>query len=44
MNASGVKKPGGTAEETEKHFGCEASQLIMVDKNFSGHLLLATFL
>ncbi|PON90669.1 Mitochondrial PGP phosphatase [Trema orientale] len=25
-----VKKPAGTAEEVEKHFGCEASQLIMV--------------
>ncbi|RDX75696.1 hypothetical protein CR513_44398, partial [Mucuna pruriens] len=25
-----VKKPAGTAEEIEKHFGCEASQLIMV--------------
>ncbi|KAK2434385.1 Phosphatidylglycerophosphate phosphatase 1, chloroplastic/mitochondrial [Trifolium repens] len=25
-----VKKPGGTAEEIEKHFGCESSQLIMV--------------
>jgi len=32
MYASGVKKPAGTAEEIEKHFGCEASQLIMVDK------------
>ncbi|XP_027932167.1 uncharacterized protein LOC114187938 isoform X1 [Vigna unguiculata] len=31
-----VKKPGGTAEETEKHFGCEASQLIMVgDRPFT---------
>ncbi|KAF4376516.1 hypothetical protein F8388_025387 [Cannabis sativa] len=27
-----VKKPAGTAEEVEKHFGCEASQLIMVRK------------
>lgn len=26
----GVKKPGGTAEEIEKHFGCESSRLIMV--------------
>ncbi|MED6146352.1 Phosphatidylglycerophosphate phosphatase 1, chloroplastic/mitochondrial [Stylosanthes scabra] len=25
-----VKKPAGTAEEVEKHFGCESSQLIMV--------------
>jgi len=33
-NATGVKKPAGTAEEIEKHFGCEASRLIMVDKNF----------
>ena len=32
-NASGVKKPAGTAEEIEKHFGCEASRLIMVHKN-----------
>lgn len=31
--AAGVKKPAGTAEEIEKHFGCESSQLIMVDKN-----------
>ncbi|BAT89117.1 uncharacterized protein HKW66_Vig0181520 [Vigna angularis] len=31
-----VKKPGGTAEETEKHFGCEASRLIMVgDRPFT---------
>ncbi|WVY93005.1 hypothetical protein V8G54_032093 [Vigna mungo] len=29
-------KPGGTAEETEKHFGCEASRLIMVgDRPFT---------
>lgn len=28
-----VKKPAGTAEEIEKHFGCKASHLIMVDKN-----------
>jgi len=34
MYTAGVKKPGGTAEEIEKHFGCEASQLIMVDKDF----------
>lgn len=27
----GVKKPAGTAEEIEKHFGCQSSQLIMVD-------------
>lgn len=26
----GVKKPAGTAEEVEKHFGCKSSQLIMV--------------
>ncbi|KAJ7960686.1 haloacid dehalogenase (HAD) superfamily protein [Quillaja saponaria] len=25
-----VKKPAGTAEEIEKHFGCESSKLIMV--------------
>lgn len=25
-----VKKPAGTAEEIEKHFGCKSSQLIMV--------------
>ncbi|XP_060672836.1 phosphatidylglycerophosphate phosphatase 1, chloroplastic/mitochondrial isoform X3 [Ziziphus jujuba] len=25
-----VKKPAGSAEEIEKHFGCESSQLIMV--------------
>ncbi|XP_027344486.1 uncharacterized protein LOC113856941 isoform X1 [Abrus precatorius] len=31
-----VKKPAGTAEEIEKHFGCEASQLIMVgDRPFT---------
>lgn len=31
-----VKKPGGTAEEIEKHFGCEASELIMVgDRPFT---------
>ncbi|KAH7861638.1 hypothetical protein Vadar_028739 [Vaccinium darrowii] len=31
-----VKKPGGTAEEIEKHFGCESSQLIMVgDRPFT---------
>ena len=29
----GVKKPAGNAEEIEKHFGCESSQLIMVDEN-----------
>lgn len=34
MYAAGVKKPAGTAEEVEKHFGCESSRLIMVDKNF----------
>jgi hypothetical protein len=26
----GVKKPAGTSEEIEKHFGCKSSQLIMV--------------
>lgn len=26
----GVKKPAGTAEEIEKHFGCKSSHLIMV--------------
>jgi len=26
----GVKKPAGTAEEVEKHFGCTSSELIMV--------------
>lgn len=31
--AAGVKKPAGTAEEIEKHFGCKSSQLIMVDAN-----------
>ena len=25
-----LKKPAGTAEEIEKHFGCKASHLIMV--------------
>lgn len=31
-----VKKPAGTAEEIEKHFGCESSQLIMVgDRPFT---------
>ncbi|KAK8469378.1 hypothetical protein PHAVU_005G057920 [Phaseolus vulgaris] len=31
-----VKKPAGTAEEIEKHFGCEASRLIMVgDRPFT---------
>ncbi|KAK7316631.1 hypothetical protein RJT34_00245 [Clitoria ternatea] len=31
-----VKKPAGTAEEIEKHFGCEASELIMVgDRPFT---------
>lgn len=30
----GLKKPAGTAEEIEKHFGCESSRLIMVDKDF----------
>ena len=28
----GVKKPAGTSEEIEKHFGCQSSHLIMVDK------------
>lgn len=28
----GVKKPAGTAEDIERHFGCEASRLIMVDE------------
>lgn len=32
--AAGVKKPGGTAEEVEKHFGCDSSQLIMVKYEF----------
>lgn len=27
-----VKKPAGTAEEVERHFGCESSRLIMVNK------------
>lgn len=32
----GVKKPGGTAEDIEKHFGCSASLLIMVgDRHFT---------
>ncbi|XP_024178846.2 phosphatidylglycerophosphate phosphatase 1, chloroplastic/mitochondrial [Rosa chinensis] len=26
----GLKKPAGTAEEIEKHFGCKSSHLIMV--------------
>ncbi|OMO60809.1 HAD-superfamily hydrolase, subfamily IIIA [Corchorus olitorius] len=31
-----VKKPAGTAEEVEKHFGCKSSQLIMVgDRPFT---------
>ncbi|GFS45365.1 haloacid dehalogenase (HAD) superfamily protein [Actinidia rufa] len=31
-----VKKPAGTAEEIEKHFGCESSRLIMVgDRPFT---------
>ncbi|CAL0308281.1 unnamed protein product [Lupinus luteus] len=31
-----MKKPDGTAEEIEKHFGCESSQLIMVgDRPFT---------
>lgn len=31
-----VKKPAGTAEEIEKHFGCRSSQLIMVgDRPFT---------
>lgn len=31
-----VKKPTGTAEEIEKHFGCPSSQLIMVgDRHFA---------
>ncbi|XP_057758589.1 phosphatidylglycerophosphate phosphatase 1, chloroplastic/mitochondrial [Arachis stenosperma] len=31
-----VKKPSGTAEEVEKHFGCESSKLIMVgDRPFT---------
>ncbi|KAH9706252.1 phosphatidylglycerophosphate phosphatase 1 [Citrus sinensis] len=31
-----VKKPAGTAEEIEKHFGCQSSQLIMVgDRPFT---------
>ncbi|XP_058219324.1 phosphatidylglycerophosphate phosphatase 1, chloroplastic/mitochondrial isoform X2 [Rhododendron vialii] len=35
-NSAGVKKPGGTAEEIEKHFGCESSRLIMVgDRPFT---------
>lgn len=29
----GVKKPAGTAEEIEKQFGCESSQLVMVERN-----------
>lgn len=28
-----MKKPAGTAEEVERHFGCESSRLVMVDKN-----------
>ncbi|XVF14514.1 hypothetical protein REPUB_Repub09cG0067200 [Reevesia pubescens] len=35
-NSAGVKKPAGTAEEIEKHFGCKSSQLIMVgDRPFT---------
>lgn len=30
----GVKKPAGTAEEIEKHFGCKSSHLIMVRQEF----------
>ncbi|KAM5580014.1 hypothetical protein ABKV19_009649 [Rosa sericea] len=29
-NSAGLKKPAGTAEEIEKHFGCKSSHLIMV--------------
>lgn len=28
----GVKKPAGTAEDIERHFGCESSRLVMVDE------------
>lgn len=30
----GAKKPGGTAEEIEKYFGCPASSLVMVKIEF----------
>ncbi|KAL0282563.1 UNVERIFIED_CONTAM: hypothetical protein Sradi_6832600, partial [Sesamum radiatum] len=31
-----VKKPVGTAEEVERHFGCESARLIMVgDRPFT---------
>lgn len=32
--AVGLKKPAGTAEEIEKHFGCKSSHLIMVRQEF----------
>ncbi|GER53427.1 haloacid dehalogenase superfamily protein [Striga asiatica] len=35
-NSAGVKKPAGTAEEIERHFGCKSSRLIMVgDRPFT---------
>lgn len=34
-NVVGLKKPAGSAEEIEKHFGCISSQLIMVNRNFT---------
>jgi hypothetical protein len=44
MYVAGVKKPGGTAEEIEKHFGCESSQLIMVEKNFEMFICYQTLI
>lgn len=34
MLCLGAKKPGGTAEEIEKYFGCPASSLVMVKIEF----------
>ncbi|KAL0294191.1 UNVERIFIED_CONTAM: hypothetical protein Sradi_6899700, partial [Sesamum radiatum] len=35
-SAQEVKKPAGTAEEVERHFGCESARLIMVgDRPFT---------
>uniref|UniRef100_A0A2P2IUZ2 Uncharacterized protein MANES_02G084000 n=1 Tax=Rhizophora mucronata TaxID=61149 RepID=A0A2P2IUZ2_RHIMU len=35
-NSAGVKKPAGTAEEVEEHFGCKSSHLVMVgDRPFT---------
>ena len=41
--ALGQKKPGGNAEDLAAHFGCEASQLVMVNQSSLGFFGVSFF-